>query len=75
MNERVSSALEFRLVRRVFLKPRVNCTAVWDVNRRAALEKFPVERLNVHLSLLVKRFVPTTVIRVRNKDKPWFNDD
>ena len=31
--------------------------------------------LNVHLSLLVERFVPTKVIRVRNKDKPWFNDD
>ena len=35
----------------------------------------PVERLNVHLSLLVERFVPTKVIRVGNKDKPWFNDD
>ena len=35
----------------------------------------PVERLNVYLSLLVKRFVPTKVIRVRNKDKPWCNDD
>ena len=30
----------------------------------------PVERLNVHLSLLVERFVPTKVIRVCNKDKP-----
>ena len=27
------------------------------------------------LFLLVERFVPTKVIRVRNKDKPWFNDD
>ena len=35
----------------------------------------PVERLNVHLSLLVERFVLTKVIRVRNKDKPLFNDD
>ena len=35
-----------------------------------------VERLNVHLSLLVEHFVPTKVsCRVRNKDKPWFNDD
>ena len=33
----------------------------------------PVERLNVHLSLLVERFVSTKVIRVRNKDKPLFN--
>ena len=29
----------------------------------------------MHLALLVERFVPTKVIRVRNKDKPWFNDD
>ena len=29
----------------------------------------------MHLSLLVERFVPTKVVRVRNKDKPWFNDD
>ena len=35
----------------------------------------PVERLNVHLSLLVQHFVPTKVIHVRNKDKPSFNDD
>ena len=35
----------------------------------------PVERLNVQLSLLVERFVPTEVIRVHNKDKPWFNDN
>ena len=27
-----------------------------------------------HLSLLVGRYVPTKVIRVRNKDKPWFDD-
>ena len=32
-------------------------------------------RLNVHLSLLVERFVPTKVIRGRNKDKSWFIDD
>ena len=42
--------------------------SVWSANN-------PVERLNVHLSLLVERFVPTKVIRVLNKDKPWFNDD
>ena len=35
----------------------------------------PVERLNVHLSLLVERFILTKVIRVRNKDKHWFNYD
>ena len=35
----------------------------------------PVERLNVHLSLLVECFVLTTVIHFRNNDKPWFNDD
>ena len=35
----------------------------------------PVERLNMHLSPLVERFFPTEVIRVRIKDKPWFNGD
>ena len=29
----------------------------------------------MHLSMLVERFVTTKVIRVRNKDKPWVNDD
>ena len=30
--------------------------------------------MNEHLSLLVGRYEPTKVIRVRNKDKPWFDD-
>ena len=30
--------------------------------------------MNELLSLLVGRYVPTKVIRVRNKDKPWFDD-
>ena len=34
----------------------------------------PVEVLNEHLSLLVGRYVPTKVIRVRNKDQLWFDD-
>ena len=34
----------------------------------------PVEVLNEHLLLLVGRFVPTKITRVRNKDKPWFDD-
>ena len=34
----------------------------------------PVEVLNEHLSLLVGRYVLTKVIRVRNRDKPWFDD-
>ena len=33
----------------------------------------PVEVLNEHLSLLVGRYVPTKIIRVRNKDMPWFD--
>ena len=34
----------------------------------------PVEVLNEHQSLLVGRYVPTKVIRVRNKDMSWFDD-
>ena len=64
----------------MLLKHRVNWTAVSDAIgvlpwRSIWSTDNPVERLNVHLSLLVERFVPTKVIRVRNKDKPWFNGD
>ena len=38
-------------------------------------KKNPVEVLNEHLLLLVGRFVPTKIIRVCNKDKPWFEDE
>ena len=34
----------------------------------------PVEVLNKNLFLLVGRYVPTKIIRARNKDKPWFDD-
>ena len=66
--------------RRVLLKHRVNWTAVCDAVgvlpwRSIWSADNPLERLNVHLSLLVERFVPTKEIRVHNKDKPWFNDD
>ena len=34
----------------------------------------PVEVSNEHLFLLVGHYVPTKVIHVHNKDKPWFDD-
>ena len=66
--------------RSVLLKHRVNWAAVCDAIDVLPWQSIwsadnPVEKLNVHLSLLVERFVPTKVIRVRNKDKPWFNDN
>ena len=42
--------------------------------RNIWLSDNPVEVLNEHLSLLVGRYVPTKVIRVRNKNKSWFDD-
>ena len=33
-----------------------------------------MEIFNEHLSVLVGRYVPTKLIRVRNRDKPWFDD-
>ena len=65
--------------RRVILKHRVNWTAVCDGIgvlpwRSIWSADNPVERLN-YLSLLVERFVSTKVIRVHNKEKPWFNDE
>ena len=65
--------------RKVFLKHQVNwntiCGAIGDPPwHNIWLADNPVEVLNEHLSLLVGRYVPTKVIRVRNKDKPWFDD-
>ena len=64
----------------MLLKHRVNWTAVCDAIgvlpwRSIWSADNPVERLNVHLSLLVERFVLTKVIHLRNKDKPLFKDD
>ena len=65
--------------RKVFLKHQVNwntvCGAIQDLpwsNIRSADN--PVEVLKELLLLLVGRFVPTKVIRLRNNDKPWFDD-
>ena len=62
-----------------FLKHQVKwntvCGAVQDMPRRNIwLADNPVKVLNEHLSLLVGRYVPTKVIRVRNKDKLLFDD-
>ena len=61
---------------KVFLKHQVNwntvCGAIRELPwRNILISDNPVEVLNEHLSLLVGRYVPTKVIRVRNKDKPW----
>ena len=60
--------------RKVFLKHQVNwntvCGAIQELpSRNIWLSDNPVEVLNKHLSLLVGRYVPSKVIRVRNKDK------
>ena len=65
--------------RKVFLKHQVNWNTVCGAMRDLPWSNIwssanPVEVLNKHLSLLVGRYVPTKIIRVRNKDKPWFDD-
>ena len=65
--------------RKVFLKPQVNWntvfSAIWNLPwHNIWLADNPVEVLNEHLSMLVGRYVLTNVIRVRNNDKPWFDD-
>ena len=64
---------------KVFLKYHVNwntvCGAIQDLPwRNIWLADNPVKVLNEHLFLMVRCYVPTKVIRVRNKDKPWFYD-
>ena len=65
--------------KRVFLKHQVNWNTVCGAIRELpwhniCLSDNPIQVLNEHLSLLVGRYVPTKVNRVRNKDKPWFDD-
>ena len=65
--------------RKVFLKHQVNwnlvCGEMLDLAwRNIWSADNPVEVLNEHLLLLVGRFIPTKIVRVRNKDKPWFDD-
>ena len=65
--------------RKIFLKHQVNwntvCSAIRELPwRNIWLSDNPVAVLNEHLSLLVGRYVPTKVIPVHNKDKPWFDD-
>ena len=62
-----------------FLKHQDNwntvCGAIQELPWRTIwLSDNPVEVLNEHLSLLVGRNVPTRVIHVCNKDKPWLDD-
>ena len=48
---------------------------MWDLPWRNIWSSVnPVEVLNEHLFLLVGLYVPTKIIRVRKKDKPWLDD-
>ena len=65
--------------RKIFLQHQFNWNTVWGAIqdllwRNIWLADNPVEVLNKHLSMLVGRYVSTKVIRVRNKDKTWFDD-
>ena len=65
--------------RKVFLKHQLywntDCGATRDLHwRNIWIADHPVEVLNEHLSLLVGCYVSTKVIRVRNKDKAYFDE-
>ena len=65
--------------RKVLLKHQVNWNTVYGAIQDLPwhniwLADNPVEVLNKHLFLLVGRYVPTKVIRVCNKDKPFLDD-
>ena len=62
--------------RKVFLKHQVNWNTVCGAMRDLPWSDIwssdnPVEVLNKHLSLLVGHYVPTKIIHVRYRDKPW----
>ena len=65
--------------RKAFLKHQVNWNTVCGAIRELPwhniwLSDNPVEVLNENLSMQVGRYVPTKVIRLRNKDKPWLDE-
>ena len=73
------AVLNLCVSRKIFLKHQVNwntvCGSIRELPwRNIWLSDNLVEVLNEHLSLLVGRYAPTKVIRVRNKDKPCFDD-
>ena len=73
------AVLNLCVSRKVFLKHQVNYSTVFGAIRDLPWHNIwlgdnPFEVLNEHLSLLVGRYVPTKVIRVRNKENPWFYD-
>ena len=73
------AVLNLCVSRKVFLKHQVNwntvCFAIQDLPwQNIWLADNSVEVLNEHLSLLDGRYVPMKVIRVRNKDKPYFDN-
>ena len=73
------AVLNLCVSRKVFLKHQVNYNTVYGAMQDLPWRNIwsadnPVQVLNEHLLLLVGRFVPTTVIWVNNKDKPWFDD-
>ena len=65
--------------RKDFLKLVVNWNTVYGAIQdlpwhNICLADNPVEVLNEHLSLLFACYVPTKVIHVFSKDKPWVDD-
>ena len=73
------AVLNLCVSRKVFLKHQINwntvCSAMQDLPwRNIWSADNPVEVLNEHLLLLVGCFVATKIIHVRNKDKPWLDD-
>ena len=65
--------------RKIFLKHQVNwntvCGAIRELPWRTIwLSDNSFEVFNEHLSQLVGHYVPTKIICVHNKDKPWFYD-
>ena len=72
----VQAVPNLRVSRKVFFKHQINwntvCGAIHDLpwgNIWPADN--PADVLNEHLLQLLERFVPTKVLCVRNKDKPW----
>ena len=70
---------DFTVSRRVHLLSRVNWETVGEAVQAIEWQSIlddgsPADRLNTTISGILSRFVPSKVIKVRSRDRPWFTE-
>ena len=71
---------DFTISKRVHLMSRANWDAitaeVHSINwREIVTHASPADQFNSAVSTIISRFVPSKVIKLRSRDRPWFNEN